>query len=125
MLPITTAHQPTIHWDDYELDATIGFLKIVNPGTICTHNMIKEHATKYLTQVKHSVQVPVEGCYISLFLNHNDSGYDIDFEYYAKVSINPLLARNYMEQREDKYKKIICYQDDERIDCTTLQEEVT
>ena len=93
-------YQPTVHWDEQNLRDAAEFLCIANPqgnpDVDSKIKYIKNHATTSLMEVGKPTDISTGGWQVCFYLNTNDSGYPIDFEYYAKVSITPYTANCYM-----------------------------
>ena len=93
-------HQPSIHWDEENLKDAALFLCVANPqgnpDIDSKIKYIKNYATTSLMEVGKPIDISTGGWQVCFYLNTNDSGYPIDFEYYAKVSITPYTANCYM-----------------------------
>ena len=103
-------YQPTIWWDERELNDAAEFLEVANPaGNADVENKIqyiKNHSTTVLMEKEHPTDISTGGWQVCFFLNTNDSGIPIDFEYYAKVSITPYTANYYLKQQESYKDKL-------------------
>tara|TARA_B100000287_G_scaffold427974_2_gene478573 strand:- start:145 stop:585 length:441 start_codon:yes stop_codon:yes gene_type:complete len=137
-------YQPTIHWDEQNLHDAAEFLCVANPqgnpDIDSKIKYIKNYATTSLMEAGKPIDIATGGWQVCFYLNTNDSGYPIDFEYYAKVSITPYTASYYMKQQEGykdivtglevkhgqfvypKDERIHCYEDSSEIDCSILQD---
>ena len=101
-------YQPTVHWDEQNLRDAAEFLCIANPqGNADIDSKIKyikNHATTSLMEVGKPIDISTGGWQVCFYLNTNDSGYPIDFEYYAKVSITAYTANCYLNSiKEGKF----------------------
>ena len=98
-------YQPTVWWDERELNDAAEFLVVANPAgnaDVKTKiEYIKNHSTTVLMEKEHPTDISTGGWQVCFFINTNDSGIPIDFEYYAKVSITSYTANWYLKQQAD------------------------
>ena len=98
-------YQPTVWWDERELNDAAEFLVVANPAgnaDVKTKiEYIKNHSTTVLMEKEHPTDISTGGWQVCFFINTNDSGISIDFEYYAKVSITSYTANFYLKQQTD------------------------
>ena len=103
-------YQPTIWWDERELQDAAEFLVVANPAgnadVETKIQYIKNHSTTVLMEKEHPTDISTGGWQVCFFINTNDSGIPIDFEYYAKVSITPYTANYYLKQQEGYKDKL-------------------